>query len=402
MATHAQGSRIRELRLSRKMSQTQLAQDIGISASYLNLIEHDKRKISGKTLNALLRCLDVPAEALSPAHNSPLLTALEEASQKLEKTHTTAPRDEPLDAFVRQYPKWARLMLDLIAQKNQHELALQALSERLSHDADLNAALHQILSNAAAIRSTAAILAQVPDIDAERKTHFYQNIHIESQRLSDALSRLVAHLEQPAALGEDPQNVAKGEKRPKQIDPAFRSAAIAAQFDPVKIAVQSEGAWGDLPAIFRRLAELSEGETFSTDNRQIPPFGLLSIDSTGTVLDRIELPQFPLPRHGNPCGLWPIYRFWGHQHYPIRMILEDLRGERFVTLTYVTPKDMISSPSYSLPPLLTAHMLISPMSALQTIPIPLPRATPHLRVGLHCATCPIKACPARHTAYLLG
>jgi len=44
------GSRIRERRLMIGLRQADLAREVDISASYLNLIEHNRRRIGGKLL----------------------------------------------------------------------------------------------------------------------------------------------------------------------------------------------------------------------------------------------------------------------------------------------------------------------------------------------------------------
>jgi len=44
------GKRIRALRLHEGLSQTALAERLGVSTSYLNLIEHDRRPISANLL----------------------------------------------------------------------------------------------------------------------------------------------------------------------------------------------------------------------------------------------------------------------------------------------------------------------------------------------------------------
>ena len=44
------GTRIRERRVHARIRQTDLAKRVGISPSYLNLIEHNRRRIGGKTL----------------------------------------------------------------------------------------------------------------------------------------------------------------------------------------------------------------------------------------------------------------------------------------------------------------------------------------------------------------
>ena len=47
------GSRIREKRIQLRIRQSKLAQTVGISPSYLNLIEHNRRRIGGKLLSDL-------------------------------------------------------------------------------------------------------------------------------------------------------------------------------------------------------------------------------------------------------------------------------------------------------------------------------------------------------------
>ena len=53
------GTRIRERRVLNGMRQTELARQAGISPSYLNLIEHNRRRIGGKTLLKLAEALEV-------------------------------------------------------------------------------------------------------------------------------------------------------------------------------------------------------------------------------------------------------------------------------------------------------------------------------------------------------
>ena len=49
------GSRVRERRLALGMRQADLARDAGISASYLNLIEHNRRRVAGDVLDFVFR-----------------------------------------------------------------------------------------------------------------------------------------------------------------------------------------------------------------------------------------------------------------------------------------------------------------------------------------------------------
>ncbi|MGB8622908.1 MAG: helix-turn-helix transcriptional regulator, partial [Paracoccaceae bacterium] len=64
------GTRIRERRLVLGRRQADLAREVGISPAYLNLIEHNRRRIGGKLLVDLARKLDVDASALSEGAES--------------------------------------------------------------------------------------------------------------------------------------------------------------------------------------------------------------------------------------------------------------------------------------------------------------------------------------------
>lgn len=58
------GSRVRERRLQLGLRQADLARAAGISASYLNLIEHNRRRIGDEVLARLARALKVEAQTL--------------------------------------------------------------------------------------------------------------------------------------------------------------------------------------------------------------------------------------------------------------------------------------------------------------------------------------------------
>ena len=74
------GTRIREQRRKAKLTQKALAAQAGISASYLNLIEHNRRAVAGKVLLAIARVLDVPASSLSDGVDSAKISDLHEAA----------------------------------------------------------------------------------------------------------------------------------------------------------------------------------------------------------------------------------------------------------------------------------------------------------------------------------
>src|SRR5437773_12390969 len=73
------GRTVRRLRIERHLSQQALANRLGISASYLNLIEHDQRAVSGSLLINLAETLRLDLAALSGAEERKLEVGLHEA-----------------------------------------------------------------------------------------------------------------------------------------------------------------------------------------------------------------------------------------------------------------------------------------------------------------------------------
>lgn len=59
------GKAIRLVRTSRGLSQKALARNAGLSASYISLLESDKRIPSGETVELLSHCLNVPIYLLT-------------------------------------------------------------------------------------------------------------------------------------------------------------------------------------------------------------------------------------------------------------------------------------------------------------------------------------------------
>src|ERR1700722_8893258 len=73
------GRTVRRLRVERALTQQALATSLGISASYLNLIEHDQRAVTASLLIKLAEALRVDLRALSGSQERQLEVGLREA-----------------------------------------------------------------------------------------------------------------------------------------------------------------------------------------------------------------------------------------------------------------------------------------------------------------------------------
>ena len=106
------GRTIRRLRLEQQLSQQVLAVRLGISASYLNLIEHDQRAVTANLLIKLGETLRVDLAALSGASERQLEAGLREAFADPMLGIEAIP-DEELAAIAGASPAAARAVLAL-------------------------------------------------------------------------------------------------------------------------------------------------------------------------------------------------------------------------------------------------------------------------------------------------
>lgn len=127
------GRRIRALRARMGLSQAEIAKRLGVSPTYLNLLEHDRRPVTSTLLLDLARVLDVDLRVLSSGADAELLTALAEAfSEPLFEDHPLTTQE--LSAFIDANPEVARAVLVLHRAYAGARESLHALGERLLDD----------------------------------------------------------------------------------------------------------------------------------------------------------------------------------------------------------------------------------------------------------------------------
>lgn len=427
------GLRIRERRRSLGLSQTALAQRAEISPSYLNLIEHNKRGIAGKVLLALARELDLPPSALSKEAELSLIGELRQAAADLPVDQA---EDDVTEEFVSRYPGWARLLHTLHGQVRAQRTAIDALSDRLTHDPFLQTTLHEVLTRITAVHSTVEILATVPDISDEQQARFLRNVNNESARLAHVARELTQYFdhaierENPTALPDEEVErffAARQNRIPELEDQVITAETITnllnapeftgeearirararladyaetakamplhpfqdvAQKSGYDVAVLAQHFQQPIPHILRRMSQLSR------KSGDAPLFGLVTVNAAGHLTDRIALPGFGIPRHGAACALWPLYQCFAQPGRTERHVVELTTGGRFVTLTHAAYSDA-GQPGQPGP--LTSTMLIIAASdaAGTTLGTGLTDASHALEIGTGCRICTRSGCPAR-------
>jgi predicted transcriptional regulator/transcriptional regulator with XRE-family HTH domain len=192
------GPRIRDRRRALGITQASLAARVEISASYLNLIEGNKRNIGGALLRRIAGELGLGVDEVDGAAERRLLADLGElAGEPLLE-------DLGLDALsarelAGRHDDWARALVRLNRVRLDREHVVSALSDRLSHDPFLGEAVHSLLTQAAAIRSSAEILETMPGIAQDRRARFISIVGEDSRRLAEVAQSLAAFFDQAPA-----------------------------------------------------------------------------------------------------------------------------------------------------------------------------------------------------------
>jgi len=422
------GSRIREHRLAKGTRQADLARTVGISPAYLNLIEHNRRRIGGKLIVNIARELGVEPAQLTEGAEDALIAELRDADARDGQARAEIDRAED---FAGRFPGWAGLVATQGRRIETLERLVESLSDRLAHDPHLAASLHEVLSAVTAVRSAASILTETRDIDPDWQARFLRTIGEESRRLSDSAEGLVAWLDTGGELAEAPLSpvddlgglVARaGYHFPtlegpgvgtREIDAlldgpdaprdaggvelaramlsryrddartmpasAFAASRAAAGGDPARLAAAFDV---PLDAVLRRIASLG-GEAA----------GLVVCDGAGTLTLRKPVEGFALPRFGGGCPLWPLYQALTRPAQPVSAVLEmPGRMPRLFRCRAVSLP--LAGWGFDAPPVHVSTMLIEPVDDDTPGPV--------IEAGSTCRVCPREACPARREPSILG
>jgi len=421
------GSRIRERRVALGLRQAEVALRAGISGSYLNLIEHNRRRIGGKVLLNIAAALEIEPGTLAQGAEKRLLTSLRDAAIARPDVDVDLSKTED---FADRFTDWAHLISAQHSQIISLQQTVSSLSDRLAHDPFLSEALHEVLSTVSAIRSTASILAEPGEMDQNWQRRFQTNVFQDSIRLATASQSLADYLDGDSdrvldtlsPLDELDSLLAKhsyhfagletlSDWSDSVADVLLAEVSAAAKIlgmayfrqywndaqsfrlpkllrlvaelglDPVRIARETELS---LPLIFRRLASLPPDPSR-------PAVGLMVCDSSGGLLFKQPCDDFQAPRVGSACARWPLYGALTqigvaarhqvlHSGRPGTLAVQNL----FDTFSVA---ERVTSASFEGVPVLRSTMLIL-RSEKPTSDQPLP-------IGSTCRLCNIQACPAR-------
>ncbi len=183
------GNRVRRLRHRQGLTQVAMAAQLGISPSYLNLIEHNQRSLNRPLLLKLSECFDIDLQAFSGNEEARLLADIAELFGDPLFRDLEVEAGE-LNELVGSAPAACQAFLALYrAYRNARE-DLRGLSARLAEDPYLAASSHQLLTLLTSIRSFAEILHDNVDLAARKRQQFVGILVEESEKLTDLVNQL--------------------------------------------------------------------------------------------------------------------------------------------------------------------------------------------------------------------
>jgi predicted transcriptional regulator/transcriptional regulator with XRE-family HTH domain len=218
------GRRIRSLRMRLGVSQADLAKRLGISSSYLNLLEHDRRPVTAPLLLELSRVLDVDLRVLAggSADAELVATLTEIFGEPLFEDHPLTAAD--VRALVAASPDVARAIVRLHEGYASTRASLEMLGHQLLDDS-------QELGNLDRARLSSE---QVSDF-IQRHGNYFPTLETEADRLladsggdgEDLFGRLTRYLER--THGVRVRTVTVGEMRGavRRFDPERRELQLS-------------------------------------------------------------------------------------------------------------------------------------------------------------------------------
>lgn len=450
------GTRIRERRRALAVTQAEMARRIGISASYLNLIERNKRGIAGPLLRRTAAALGLTLDELDDAAERRLLETLTEVAAAPDIAALGVEAASAGD-LIGRYPGWARALAALARSERAATAEAQALSDRMTHDTFLGESMHRMLTRVAAIRSASELLTEYPDAPPDRREQFLGIVNEESRVLTDVCEAFAAYfdrvqdsrgsltpLDEVEALFDAHDNHFEALEAaalvladlPQEQAPAPRrgtARALAAdrlgalidtiiagrpEIETVRARDRARKLLVDYAAgailapapTFRERAEalrydieaLAAG--FALDVETVclrlvalkgggaPRFGYFRANAAGTIVERRGLPRLVTPRYAPACPLWALYRAQQSPEAVIRQRALFPTGDRFV---FLARAHNTGPTGFGKPRhYLTDMLAMTEADAGMTVYAPEP-GVPVEDVGPACRICSRHACPQR-------
>ena len=373
------GPRLKAMRRELGLTQSNMADDLEISASYIALMERNQRPVTAEMLLKLATTYAVNIADLADADS-------DETSQRLEATlrdpifaDIDLPELEIAD-IATSYPGFAEALLRLHTAYSEEQMALAErradapegaqlaasaadpvaearafLSARRNFFPALDASAGRLAEELATIDAMAERIKQAHGLEVRftddgllrgatrwhdyhhRRIYFSENLDQAGRRFQ--LAQQLAILEQQDAIAaEIAQGRFASEDTANLLRRALHSYWAAALLMPYDRFLKAANQLSfDVEALASRFMVSFEQAAHRLTTLQKPgaegvPFFFLRVDQAGNVSKRLDGAGFPLARHGGGCPLWNVHRMFETPGKVDAQLIELPDGERYVSI----------------------------------------------------------------------
>ncbi len=368
------GPSLRRLRRDLGLTQSDMAQDLEVSASYIALLERNHRPLSAEMLVRLAQTyrLDVAALAaesgddsarLQSALRDPMFGGIE--LKALEVADAAANFPGVTEAFLRLYTAYREEQLALadrsvdgregedaadpvaesrrfLAARRNSFPGLDDAAERLAQAVAANEGLAGHLKARHGLR----VRRLPPDVmtGATRRLDRHRREVLLDDTLDGAsqsfqLALQTAYLELETEIGEVlAEGAFETEGGQRLTRRALASYAAAALLMPyTAFARAAEARRYDVEALGRQFGASFEQTAHRLTTLQKPgqervPFFFIRVDEAGNVSKRLDGAGFPFARHGGGCPLWSVHQAFRTPRQIVTQWLELPDGQKFFSI----------------------------------------------------------------------
>ncbi|WP_315834632.1 helix-turn-helix domain-containing protein [Bradyrhizobium prioriisuperbiae] len=390
------GPRFRRIRQQLGLSQTQIAEGLGISPSYINLIERNQRPVTAQILLRLAETYDLDLRDLASADEDRFFAELNEifsdplfrqidlpkqelrdlaelcpgithSLQRLYAAYTEARRGETMvaaqiadrDEGTRYEANPVERVRDLIEANRNYFPELEQAAESLRDE--LNVAAQELFAALSTrLREKHSITVRIMPLDVMRETLRRFDRHRRQLLISELVdypSRSF-HLAFQIALSEFGPVVDSIVNRAGPLEDGTRrlyritlanyfAAAAMMPYQEVHGAAETLGY--DVHVIAQRFNASFEQvchrlTTLQRPNARGIPFFLLRVDNAGNVSKRFSSGTFPFSKFGGTCPLWNVHSTFDTPDRLLRQIVEMPDGGRYFSIAQMLRRPVAPHP----------------------------------------------------------
>jgi predicted transcriptional regulator len=375
------GGRLKRLRRDLGLNQTRMAEDLGLSPSYLNLMERNQRPVTAQVLLRLAEAYDLDLRAFSTAGDAAgaselgeVLTdelfrdlsiprheisevsenapGVAEAISRLYQAYVDQRRiaalgaaDPTQDTFAepaRTPSTWVR---DFIQDQRNYFPELEAAAEALA--GELAAEPQEFALAGRARLERHGIKVQVGSVDlmsgfVRRYDYHRRRLYLSEMLPASGRAFAIAYQLALAEQGELIGTLVEGADAPDKptrnllrVSLAnYLAAAVLTPYPAFLSAAESSGY--DLELLCARFAVSFEQAchrltTLARQGARGVPFFMLRVDAAGNISKRFAGSAFPFSRFGGTCPRWNIHGAFQSPQRIINQIVETPDGARYFT-----------------------------------------------------------------------